>query len=136
MFSQNRDQLRQMFQASWDKYQQQQPLQGVEPLIMSVIQQHPEYQPLFTEPDALHQDYTQQTNPFLHMSMHITLAEQLQLDRPAGICDIYQRLLHRIPDRHQAEHRILDCLAQILWEARNTGRQPDTAAYLAQLQNI
>ncbi len=136
MFSQNRDQLRQMFQASWDKYQQQQPLQGVESLIIAVIQQHPEYQPLLTNPDALHQDYKQQTNPFLHMGLHITLAEQLQMDRPVGIRQIYQCLLHRMPDRHQAEHRILDCLRKILWEAHSTGRPPDEAAYLAQLQTL
>ncbi|MEL6710114.1 MAG: DUF1841 family protein [Pseudomonadota bacterium] len=136
MFSQNRDQLRQVFQASWDKYRQQQPLQGIESLIVTVIQQHPEYQPLFTDPDALHQDYTQQTNPFLHMGMHITLAEQLQADRPNGIRHIYQSLLKRTPDQHQVEHQMLDCLAQTLWEAQSTQRPPDEAAYLAQLQKI
>lgn len=136
MFSQQRDQLRQVFQASWHKYQQHQALQGVETLIVSVIQQHPEYQPLLTDTDALHQDYTAQTNPFLHMAMHITLAEQVQADQPAGIRHIYQRLLRRIPDPHQAEHRMLDCLAQILTEAQGAGRQPDVIAYLAQLQKI
>ncbi len=136
MFSQNRDQLRQVFQASWDKYQQQQPLQGVESLIVAVIQQHPEYQPLFADAAALHQDYTQQTNPFLHMGMHITLAEQLQADKPDGIRRLYQRLLRRMSDPHQVEHRMLDCLAQVLWESQSTGRPPDEAAYLAQLQKI
>ena len=136
MFSQNRDQLRQVFQASWNKYQQQQPLQGVESLIVSVIQQHPEYQPLLMSPEALHRDYTQQTNPFLHMGLHITLAEQVQMDRPAGIRHVYQRLLRRSPDQHQAAHQMLDCLAQILSEAHQAGRQPDEAAYLTQLQKI
>ena len=136
MFSQNRDQLRQVFQASWEKYQQQQPLQGVESLVVSVIQQHPEYQPLFTDPEVLQQDYTQQTNPFLHMGMHITLAEQLQANRPIGIRDIYQRLLRRMSDQHQAEHQMLDCLEQVLWEAHGAGRQPDELEYLTRLQKI
>jgi hypothetical protein len=138
MFGQNREQIRLMYQTSWEKFQQNQPLEGVESLIVAVLQQHPEYQSLLTDPDALMQDFieTNQVNPFLHMGMHISLAEQLGADRPVGIRQIYQQFVSKAVDSHQAEHQMIACLEQVLWEAQATGTQPDEQAYLQQLQGL
>jgi len=88
MFGQNREQIRRFFQQAWKKRLADEALDGIEALIVQVIEQHPEYHRLITDPDAADKDFhidDGQTNPFLHMGMHITLAEQLGSDRPAGI---------------------------------------------------
>jgi len=136
MFSQNRDQTRQFFITVWQKHQQQQPLQGVEVLVRDVILQHPEYHSQLTT-QTLHHDYhveAGQTNPFLHMGLHIALREQIDTDRPAGIQAVYQRLLLTHGNRHQAEHLMLDCLAEALWQAQRANQLPDEQAYLDCLQ--
>ena len=136
MLGQNREQMRLMFQTSWHKFQQKQPLQGVESLIVEVLKQHPEYQSVLSDPAVLTKDFAEdnQVNPFLHMGMHITLAEQLGADRPLGIRQIYQHWKTKVTDPHQAEHQMIACLEQVLWEAQAAGTAPDEQAYLEQLQ--
>ena len=132
MYSQNREQMRLMYQTSWEKYQQKHPLQGIEQLIVAVLKQHPEYQKVVTDPTALQEAYTEtnQVNPYMHMGMHITLAEQLGADRPAGIRQVYQQLMHKAADAHQAEHQMMECLERVLWEAQAAGTAPDEQQYL------
>jgi hypothetical protein len=138
MFGQDRTQLRRFFVSCWQKHQRGQPLEPLEGLVAEVIGQHPEYQPLLTE-DALDRDWTPEqgeTNPFLHMGMHITLAEQLQADRPPGVRSLYQRIVQRQGEPHAAEHRMMDCLGLVLWEAQRAGRPPDEAAFLDCLKRL
>ncbi len=88
MFGNNRTELRQMFYRSWQKHQQQQIMEPLESVIARIIELHPEYHALLENEKAMDQDYTPemgQTNPFLHMAMHISIQEQLSTDRPAGI---------------------------------------------------
>ena len=136
MYSQNREQMRLMFQTSWHKFQQKQKLEGVELLIVDVLKQHPEYQTLVSDPATLSEDFveTHQVNPFLHMGMHITLAEQVGADRPAGIRQIYHQLVGKCSDPHQAEHQMMTCLEHVLWEAQTAGTAPDEQVYLQHLQ--
>jgi hypothetical protein len=140
MFGQDRDSLRRFFLASWQKHQAGVPLEPLQQLIAGVIAQHPEYHALLTEAErAVASEFTPeggQANPFLHMGMHITLAEQLASDRPAGIRDLYQRIALRSSDRHEAEHRMMECLGLALWEAQRGGRAPDESAYLECLQGL
>jgi len=138
MFSADRTQIRQMYQTSWHKHQQNQPLHGVEQLIVNVIQQHPEYQQLITDSTMTTQEYAanHQGNPFLHMGMHIALAEQLATDRPSGIRALYQQIVSQATDAHQAEHQIIACLDHILHHAQQTNTSPDEQAYLRQLHSI
>ena len=133
MFGQDRQQLRQFFKTSWDKRLAGQPLQALEQIVAQVVEQHPEYHAALADPDALERDYsveTGQTNPWLHMAMHVTIAEQVGSDRPAGFRSAYQATVLRLGDPHQADHAILECLGQTLWEAQRAGGLPDESAYL------
>jgi hypothetical protein len=139
MFGQNRDQLRRFYQQTWQKRLAGIPLEGLEQLVAQVAEQHPEYHHLFSDPDALHRDFhveDGQTNPFLHMGMHITLAEQLGSDRPAGIRTLHQKITLKTGDAHEAEHQMMECLGLILWEAQRDGKPPDEQAFLACMRKL
>jgi hypothetical protein len=135
MFSPSRDDVRQMFFGAWRKYRQAVPLVGIEAAALDVILQHPEYHGLLEEPQRyLERDYTDESNPFLHMSLHLALEEQLSIDQPPGIRGRWEALLRRSAGRHQALHHAIECLAEMLWHAQRDGTPPDAAAYLSCLE--
>lgn len=139
MFGQNRDELRRFFVTSWQKHQARQPLQPLERLVAQIVESHPEYHAQIQRDGQLDRDFSPQqgeTNPWLHMGMHVTLGEQLGADRPSGIRAIHRQLASRLGDSHSAEHAMMDCLGLILWEAQREARAPDEAAYLACLQKL
>ena len=114
----------------------------MEPLqteIAAVIKQHPEYHPLLENPDqALGKEYLPElgeTNPFLHMGMHIALREQAGTDRPPGMQAIYYRLVAS-RGQHEAEHAMMECLGQSLWNAQRNGIAADETEYLDCLKKL
>ena len=130
-----------MFIESWRKHQQKLPLQPLERLIAGVIREHPEYQQLIEAPEqALDQDFLPdagQTNPFLHMGLHLGIREQVSTDRPAGIAGVYRSLAAKSGgDAHAAEHIMIECLAETLWEAQGSGRAPDEQKYIERLRHL
>ncbi|MCC7220312.1 MAG: DUF1841 family protein [Candidatus Contendobacter sp.] len=137
MFGNDRNSLRRYYYTVWEKANTGQALEPLERLIAGIISDHPEYQPMLVDAEAaLHRDYLPemgQTNPFLHLGMHIAIHEQLGSDRPAGILGVYQQLCRKAGDSHEAEHQMMDCLGETLWEAQRNGREPDEQAYLARL---
>lgn len=137
MFNPSRDQARQFLIDAWRKHTQALPLTPLETLAVDLIGMHPEYHPLLVADDALQREWTPadgETNPFLHLSLHLAIAEQLAIDQPPGIVAAFQQLLARHGDRHVALHAVLDCLGETLWRAQRETRPPDAAAYLAALQ--
>ena len=137
-FSQDRNQIRKFFQEAWRKQQDGLPLQALETMIVDVVAMHPEYHVLLEKVD-LDQEYlpeSGQTNPFLHMGMHIALREQLSTNMPQGITALHQKLLNRIQDTHETEHQIMDCLAEALWQAQRNNTAPDEIQYLACIKNL
>ena len=136
---QSREEIRRIYQQVWRKMQQRSLLEPMESVIAEVIEIHPEYQPLLEENEDLDKlEFTPeqgQTNPFLHMGMHIALREQAGADRPAGIGEIYARLV-QARDRHEAEHAMIECLGESLWQAQRDNRPPDESAYLECLRKI
>ncbi|WP_456375748.1 DUF1841 family protein [Thiolapillus sp.] len=139
LFGQDRSRLRKYYLQAWKKKRDGKPLESLESLIATVIEQHPEYHALLQSEDALDRDYTPeagQTNPFLHMGMHISLAEQISTDRPAGIRDIYHKIWTKLGDAHDTEHRMMECLGLALWEAQQQNRAPDEQAYLECLKKL
>lgn len=141
MFVQDRDTGRRIFFEIWRKYQEKLTvLEPLEELILGVILDHTEYHPLLQDPDSnLGQEFTPemgQSNPFLHMGMHIAIQEQVSTDRPTGITILYQQLLKRSSDRHGLEHRMMECLGESLWLAQRNNTMPDEAAYLECLKGI
>ena len=135
MYSNNRMDTRQTFFDVWRKMQDGLPLTALEALIADVIRLHPEYHPLLEDGGAsLDRDWLPEggeTNPFLHLGMHIAIREQLSIDRPAGIKAAYEALLHKTGDPMQTEHTMLECLGEALWRAQRENRLPDEQAYLA-----
>jgi len=134
MFGQDRTELRQMFYTSWKKHQNKQLMEPLEAVVAKIIELHPEYHTLFENETAeLDKDYTPemgQTNPFLHMAMHISIQEQLSTKRPTGIEQLHQAMLKKNKDPHETEHLMMECLGKMLWEAQSQNRAPDESDYL------
>ena len=138
IFGQDRHELRKMYADAWQKHVDGQPMSPLESLIAGVVAQHPEYQAVLTGGD-LDKDYTPeggQTNPFLHMGLHLGIREQVATDRPPGIARIYETLAARHGDSHAAEHLMIECLAETLWESQSTNRAPDETLYLERLRRL
>jgi len=140
MFGNDRNQLRQMYLDAWRKHQARQPLTPLEAMIAEVVAMHPEYHALLEKGEsALEKDFLPElgeSNPFLHMGMHIGIREQLSTDRPAGIKDLHRQLLARMQDTHSVEHEMMECLGRVLWEAQRAGTVPDEQQYLLCLQAL
>jgi hypothetical protein len=103
------------------------PLTGIEALTLDVILEHPEYHAVLEDPERYRtKDYVDESNPFLHMSLHVALEEQLSIDHPPGLRRRFEALLVRFGDRHQAVHEAIECLAETVWRAQrsNDGRAP------------
>ena len=134
MYGTDRDAMRRVFVDAWRKAKNGDPLQPLERLLAEVIAEHPEYQGFVVDADAgIGRDFPPElgeTNPFLHLGLHLGIREQIAVDRPAGVLDLYRRILRRTGDAHEAEHRIMDCLGRSLWEAQRAGRMPNETAYL------
>lgn len=140
MFTNDRAAMRRFFIEAWRKERTGDPLEPLERQIADIIRAHPEYHGLLAAGEAAEGSEfppeSGETNPFLHLSLHLAILEQIGTDRPPGLSAIYQRLIAAAIDRHETEHRMMECLAQSLWEAQQAGRPPDEAAYLACLQRL
>lgn len=134
--SNERDQSRKIFFAAWEKYNAKTPLEPLEAQIVDIILMHPEYHEMLDNPDEYQElDFTAE-NPFLHMGLHLAIREQVSLDRPIGIRGIYENLCKKKQDVMTAEHLMMNCLAQILWDAQQTGKIADEQLYLELLRKL
>ncbi|ALQ50686.1 DUF1841 family protein [Nitrosomonas ureae] len=133
MFKPSREQARQLFFDTWRKYHQQEVLSGIEAIALEVILQHQEYQGLLDNPDQyLDKDFLPEmgdTNPFLHMSMHVAIKEQLSINQPIGICKRFARLLEKTGSEHDTAHQVMECLAEMIWQAQRYQSAPDATIY-------
>ena len=138
IFGQDRNELRQMYVTAWNKRRENLPMTPLETQIADVIAMHPEYHAEIS-PAVLDKDYTPDggaTNPFLHMGLHLGIREQVSTNRPAGIAEVYGAVAARAGDIHAAEHEMIECLAETLWEAQGAGQPPDEQKYLERLQSL
>ncbi len=133
MFNPSRDQIRRFFCEAWRKHRERTILEGAEATAADLIEQHPEYHALLENPDAaVTQEFTPETgqmNPFLHLSLHLAIADQISIDQPQGLRAAYQALRNRL-DVHEAEHALLECLGEALWRAQREGGGIDAVAYM------
>ena len=140
MFGSDRQQMRRTFVEAWRKAREGLPMEPVEAQIAEVIREHPEYHDFFSDPAiVLEREFTPedgQSNPFLHLGMHLGIREQVATDRPAGIADIHRRLSERKGDHVEAEHLMMECLGRVMWEAQRAGRAPDEQDYLECLRKL
>ncbi len=132
MFNPTREQVRQFFCEAWQKYRHNAVLTPLETMALDWILQHPEYHADLDSPEALTAEYTVEqgrTNPFLHLSMHLAISEQISIDQPPGIRAAYERLAQRF-GAHEAAHQVMECLGQVVWESQRNGTPPGSEAYL------
>ena len=135
LFGQDRDQLRGVYVEAWKFYRLGKALNPLQAQIVAVIEQHPEYHSLLENADqAVSRDYLPElgeTNPFLHMGMHLAIQDQISSDRPAGIRKLYEQLLAKRTDSHELQHKIMEYLAEMIWQAQRDGELPDEERYIA-----
>jgi hypothetical protein len=126
-----------MYAMAWQKHCDDELLSPLEAQIAQVIADHPEYHDAVS--GDLDRDFTVEggkANPFLHMGLHLSVREQVATDRPAGIAMVFRNLTEKSADAHMVEHRMIDCLAETLWEAQSQNREPDEAQYLECLRRL
>ena len=138
LFNPSRDEVRTFFFEAWAKFKLAQTLTDLEKIALGVMHMHPEYHFILDHPEQFkHQDYFPEfgeTNPFLHMSLHVSILEQISINQPIGIKDIYTQLKHKHQNECDAQHAILECLAETIWQAQRNHTGLDSAHYLTLLQ--
>lgn len=137
---QDREQTREVFFRAWRAHREGRPLEGIEKLIVQMLLRHPEYHPILDDPEtARGRDYfseSGETNPFLHLGMHIAIEEQLSIDQPPGIRGLYQKLLNHYPDEHTVQHHMMECLGEMLWQAQRRAATPQETVYVDCLRRL
>lgn len=138
MFNPTQADVRRFFCAAHAKQQAGQAMEAIETLAGLWIAEHPEYHADLLDVDAaLARNYDEtpdRTNPFLHLSMHLSISEQCSIDQPRGIRQAVELLAARLGSLHDAHHAAMECLGTMLWEAQRAGRPPDGDAYIACVQ--
>ena len=133
MFNPTREQVRQFFCEAWRKHRERLILEGAEVTAADLIEHHPEYHALLENPEAaVEKEFTPengQMNPFIHLSLHLAIADQLSIDQPAGIRAAYNTLRSRL-DVHEAEHTLMECLGETLWRSQRDNAPMDAVEYL------
>jgi hypothetical protein len=134
MFNPSRDQAREFLFEVWRKEHAGMPLTPLETQAWAIIARHPEYHRILADPHRYRDhEWTPEggeTNPFLHLSLHLAVGEQLGIDQPPGLRAAWQALQFQGLDPHAIEHRIIDALAETLWDSQRQGLPLDAAAYL------
>jgi len=134
VFDPSQADVRRFFCEAWRKQRAGEPVTPLEAIATDWIGEHPEYHgELASLEEALAADYSVErgrTNPFLHLSMHLAISEQLSIDQPPGIRAAHEVLARRLGSAHEAAHRIMECLGEVVWTAQRNRTVPDSDAYL------
>lgn len=138
MFNPNQHDVRQFFCETYQKTVARSILTPLESIASHWITQHPEYQADLSNVNAAKEaDYSVEqgkTNPFLHLSLHLAIAEQISINRPAGITPLFTTLAQHLKSEHEAHHVLMECLAHTLWESQRHQQPFDDADYIAAIQ--
>ena len=139
LFNPSRDEARDFFFEAWRKYLGHEILTAMESMAADVIGEHPEYHEMLNDKKRFvekfrDRDYPPEfgeTNPFLHLGMHIAIREQISIDQPAGVSGHHQALCMKCGSAPEAEHEMMDCLAEMIWQSQRNQSAPDAGIYLA-----
>jgi hypothetical protein len=138
MFSPSRDQSREFLFDVWRKHKEKLPLTPLEAMALDIVMEHPEYHAVLEDRERyLDRDWKPEggeTNPFLHVAMHLAIAEQLSIDQPPGIRAAVGKLAARHGSMHEARHQVMECLAEVIWQAQRNATGFDNAIYLQCLE--
>jgi hypothetical protein len=134
MFQPSQHDVRSFFCDTWRKQREQLPLSPMEATAADWITQHPEYHDALADPAAalaaVYDVEAGRTNPFLHLSMHLSITEQLSVDQPSGIKQAHALLARRLGSAHEAQHQVMECLGEMIWASQRSGLPPDGERYL------
>ena len=134
MFAPSQNDVRRFFCEAWRKHVDALPLTPVEAQAADWIHEHPEYHADLADVDAalaaVFDMEAGRSNPFLHLSMHLSITEQVGIDQPRGIKQAFELLRHRLGSAHDAQHEVMECLGQMIWASQRSGLPPDGQAYL------
>jgi hypothetical protein len=134
MFTPSQHDVRAFFCDAYDKQRQGLPVTPMEAIAADWIAEHPEYHAALADRDtAQAAQYTVdngQTNPFLHLAMHLSIQEQVAIDQPHGIKQAVELLAARRGSLHEAHHEVMECLGEMIWASQRSGLPPDGHAYL------
>ena len=134
MFNPSQEDVRRFFCDVYAKHRQGLPMEALETIAAGWIDAHPEYHEDLADADAavarVYDGSNGRENPFLHLSMHLSISEQIAIDQPVGIRPAFDSLVARLGSAHAAQHEVMECLGTMLWEAQRNGRPPDGAAYV------
>lgn len=134
MYSNNRDQMRKVFFDAWHKHKSSLPKEPIDEQLIQLISEHPEYHTILEHPEDYQETDFDETNPFLHLSLHLAIRDQVVTDRPLGIKSLFFGLCEKYQDVHEAEHEFMECLASFIWEAK--GQMIDENRYLEKLKTL
>ena len=136
MFSQDRSKQREFLAKSWQKHINAQILEPLELQLALIVQKHPEYQALINDINLEYFPEQGKTNPFLHINLHLALQDQLALNQPIGINDIYKKLIVIHSDTHEVEHMMMECIAEMIFNSQKNNTTLDQDNYLVNLKNL
>ena len=138
LFNPSRDEARLFLFETWRKRKARELLSPLEDLTAQLIEKHPEYHDVLESPDRYQdKDYLPEqgeTNPFLHLMMHLSIEEQISIDQPPGIRAHFVRLTRQFESEHDAQHHMMECLSEMIWQAQRNRTQPDALIYFACLE--
>jgi hypothetical protein len=134
MFQPSQNDVRRFFCETWAKARSRSLLTPMEQLAAGWVEEHPEYHADLADLEAaLAAVYTVdegRTNPFLHLSMHLSISEQVSIDQPRGIRQAVELLAAKRQSLHEAQHEVMECLGEMIWASQRQGLPPDGFAYL------
>ncbi|MDI9333413.1 MAG: DUF1841 family protein [Cytophagales bacterium] len=138
MFNPSQSDVRRFFCAVYDKWQLKETMDGIETIAALWIAEHPEYHSDLSDAEAATvRDYAVdagRTNPFLHLSMHLSISEQCSIDQPRGIQAAVEALTGKLDSLHEAHHMAMEALGRMMWESQRSGKAPDGAAYIESIK--
>ena len=135
LYTQDRTQQRQFLANAWQKFLNKKTLDPLETQLTQVIEIHPEYHKLISKIESDYFPEQGEVNPYLHINLHLSLREQLSINQPLGIKKIYQKILTRTKDPHETEHRMMDCIVQMIFSSQKDNMPMDHQSYIHCLQN-
>jgi len=134
LYTQNRTEQRKFLAKAWQKFLDKKILDPLEDQLTRVIEIHPEYHTLIQNIESDYFPEQGEVNPFLHINLHLSLREQLSINQPHGINEIYQKILNKCSDAHEAEHQMMDCIAEMIFSAQKNNTAMDHQAYIRCLE--
>ncbi|AUZ04077.2 MULTISPECIES: DUF1841 family protein [Vitreoscilla] len=141
MYDVNTHDVRRYFAHVWQNRLNPLQLDALQQKALRIIEAHPEYQVYLENiEDYLDKNWTPeegQTNPFLHLSLHLSIQEQVGINQPFGIRTIHQKLVGMYNDNWvKAEDEMMEALVETIWQAQRHNQGLDVNAYMTRLRRL